>query len=226
MKNIILYSLVLIQFFLTNCSKNEPRGDGLPYYEFTQEERNKLIIKPKIGDEIIYRNQNDEIIKFKVYTSERGKTTEQRGTFVSDYVNKYFHYDHQQISMRYLERYEYTDCKITIRKYPVDSNYSIQPPVIGTPKFYGYFEFPLWNGYYGTNKFDNTIFIYFDNPITMSFNGKTFTKVLIFESNKTEILDAGNELPLYTKNVNKIYYDYNYGIIGFDDLNGKMWRIQ
>ena len=227
MKNKIISILVFSIFGLNSCSKNEPRDDGLPYYEFTQVERNKLITAPKVGDEITYKNQDNAVIKFKILKSTIGKTTEQRGTFVGDYVNKYFHYDQQQIEMRYNETFEQTYCSITIRKYPVGSNYQTQYPIVGTPKFYGYFKFPLWNGYNGTDTFSNTISIDFSiDTETMSFNGKTYSKVLIFESNKTEVLGAGNQLPFYPQNVNKIYYDYNHGIIGFDDLNGKMWRIQ
>ena len=61
----------------------------------------------------------------------------------------------------------------------------------------------------------------------MTFNGKTYSKVIVFESNKTQVLHLDYPSPPYRpSNVNRIYYDQNSGIIGFDDLNGKKWRLE
>lgn len=228
MKNkIILLLLVFGTFLLNGCSKDEPENDGLPYYQFTPDERNQLINNQNVGDEIIYKNQDNELLKFKIYSSKTGKTTYVTGTFWGSYSDQHFHYDQQEISMWYAEGYLYSNCNIVLQKYPVGSNYHVSPPIIGTPKFYGYFTFPLWNGYQGTDISNNAISIDFDIPTTtMTFNGKTYTKVRVFESNRTEVLSPNVTLPFIPKNVNKIYYDYNHGIIGFDDLNGKSWRIQ
>ena len=166
------------------------------------------------------------MLKFKIYNSKIGKTTFITGSFAGSYTTQHFHYDRQEISMWYVEGRANSSCEINILKYPVGSNYQTQYPVIGTPTFYGYFTFPLWNGYDGTTVYRNTIAVNFDIPTTtMTFNGKTYKKVRIFESNRTEVLEPTNTLPFYPKNVNVIYYDYNFGIIGFDDLNGKLWRI-
>ena len=60
----------------------------------------------------------------------------------------------------------------------------------------------------------------------MTFGGKTYSKVMVFKSNKTVVIGAENQLPIRPRNVHIVYYDYNYGIIGFDDLDGKLWRLQ
>ena len=227
-KNIIIMLFFAI-FILNSCSRNNDieSSDGLPYYQFTLEEKSKLIDKPNVGTVITYKNQDNELLKFKIYNSKKGKTTYATGTFAGSYSSQHFHYDRQEISMWYAEGYVFTSCEINIQKYPVGSNYQISPIIQGTPKFYGYFKFPLWNGYYGTNIYENIISIDFNIPTTtMTFNGKTYTKVRIFESNKIEVLDSTVSLPLRPKNVNIIYYDDNFGVIGFDDLNGKLWRIQ
>jgi len=228
MKNKIFIFVLFIGIFIFNsCSKDEPENEGLPYYQFSIDETNKLINKPNVADEIIYKNQDNELIKFKVYSSEKGKTTYKTGSFAGGYSNAHFHYDRQQIKMWYAEGHLLSNCEINIQKYPVGSNYQISPIVVGIPKFYGYFNFPLWNGYYGTDIYNNNISIDFLQPtVTISFNGKTYTKVRIFESNRTEILSPTNTLPFYPRNVHKIFYDDNFGIIGFDDLNGKLWRLQ
>jgi len=228
MKNNIISLMLLFAAFLQfSCSSNDPESDGLPYYQFTQAEATKLINEPKIGDEIIYKNQEKELLKFKVYRSKKGKTTYSTGSFWGSYSNKHFHYDRQELAMWYAEGYTASGCEITIQKYPIGSNYQTQFPVLGTPKFYGYFTFPLWNGYNGTDIHNETIAINFDIPtINMTFNGKTYSKVIKIESHKTEVLNPSNALPFYPRNVAIIYYDFNYGIIGFDDLNGKLWRLQ
>ena len=160
---------------------------------------------------IIYKNQDNEKLIFKIKSSITGKTIYQRGTFVADYVNKYFYFDRQEIKMWFAEGLEFSQCEINIQKYPVNADYNITPPIIGSPKFYGYFYFPLWNGYFGTDKSSNSISINFDKPtISMIINGKTYTKVRKFESNKTEILQANNQLPAIPRNVNVIYYDDNF----------------
>lgn len=222
MKKLII--IIIFATLIFGCTNNDD-GDGLPYYQFTQEEKKKLIFNLNVNNEIIYKNQDNEVIKFKIYKSTNGKTTYRAGGLLG--ANNYFHYDAQEIAMWYVDGYETSSCVINIVKYPVGSNYLTQYPVVGTPKFYGYFTFPLWNGYYGSDQIlNNSIPINFDTPTTtMSFNGKTFTKVLKFESNKTEVLSPNSTLPFYPKNVNVIYYDYNFGVIGFDDLNGKKWRI-
>ena len=229
MKKIIILTLaLLIITLLTNCSKENDSGDGLPYYKFNQDDLSKLINKPIVGTELKYRNQDNEIINFKILASDLGKTSYATGNFSSSYASIHFHYDRQQIKMWYNEGWTYTTCEINLQEYPIGSNYQVSPPIAGVPKFYGYFKFPLWNGYYGTDQLDNSILIDFNLPIiSMTFNGKTYSKVRIFESNKTVVLDLNYPSPPYRpKNVNKIYYDQNFGIIGFDDLSGKIWRLE
>ena len=49
---------------------------------------------------------------------------------------------------------------------------------------------------------------------------------VLSEKGMGNILEPHNSFPALPGNVNKIYYDKHYGIIGFDDLNGKAWRLQ
>jgi hypothetical protein len=231
MKKKINFIVIITQFiFVLSCTKENQniKNDGLPYYQFSQEDKTRLINKPNIGDEIIYKNQNNEVLKFTVIKSDLGKNTFSTGNFASSYSTNHFYYDNQEISMKYIPgNHPSGNCEINIRKYPIGSNYQTQYPVIGTPKFYGYFDFPLWNGFRGTDLNDITISIDFDLPTTViTFNGKTYTKVRIFESNKTTILEVNNPPPFLPRNVHKIYYDDNKGIIGFDDLNDNVWRIE
>jgi hypothetical protein len=217
----ILLFVLILQFSCTKEENSVP-SDGIPYYKFTQDERNKLISEINVNNEIIYKNQDNTLLKFKIYYSKIEKHSETSNGIFLGYVTTYFHYDEQTVAMSV----EGTSLNsiITILKYPVGSDYATQYPIVGTPKFYGYFTFPLWNGYYENDTYNKYISIDFNIPTTtMTFNGKTYNKVLVLNSDKTEILEPTNVYPL---NVNVIYYDYNFGIIGFDDLNGKSWRIQ
>ncbi|MBA4317120.1 MAG: hypothetical protein C0412_01850 [Flavobacterium sp.] len=225
MKNILTYAILI--FILQSCiSVDETKEDSLPYYQFTNDELKKLITKSDIGDERIYKNQDNEFIKFIIYKSQIEKSLFSTGNFSSRYSSNHYYYDNQEVLMWYKEGNVYSSCKIKIIKYPEGSNYQTQYPIVGTPKFYGYFEFPIWNGYNKDNQYDNTIYINFDLPtIIMNFNEKTYLKVRVFESGKTTILSPSVPT-LMENNVNKIYYDDNYGIIGFDDINGKLWRLQ
>ena len=222
MKNkIIQFVLVFGTLFLLSCDRaeNTDESDGLPYYEFTQAERTNLIIAPKVGDQINYKNQDGEIISFKVKVAENGKKTYGTGNFSSSSGMKHFYYDQQEISMWYVDGNNLSKCDIKIYKYPLDANYNVNPPVVGTPTFGGSIDFPLWIG-------TSSITIDFNSPLsTMTVGGKTYSKVRTFNSSNTTVL-PNSPLPIRPRNVNVLYYDYNYGIIGFDDLNGKLWRLQ
>ncbi|WP_395078112.1 hypothetical protein [Flavobacterium sp.] len=230
MKNTITLKILLLLVLLfnscTTTNNEEVKGDGLLYYQFTQDEKNKLILAMNVGNIIVFKNQNDEFVKFEVTISKTEKRTYTTGGFLG-YVTKRFYYDEQQIVLKSLNNYTYDLLKIDIMKYPVGSDYQTQYPVIGTPKFYGFLEFPLWNGFIGTDENRNYISLDFEIPTTnMTVIGNTYTKVRKFESNKTTILNPTISLPFHPRNVQTVYYDYNFGIIGFDDLDGKIWRKQ
>ena len=220
---ILIFSFLFITFFINCIREND---DGLPYYQFTSDDHTKLITPPQVGTELKYKNQDDEVITFKVLASDLGKASFITGDFYGSFSSAEFHYDRQQIKMSYNE-YPQSICEINLERYPVGSNYQTSPAVVGTPKFYGYFTFPLWNKYNDTDELHNEILIDFALPIvTMTFNDKTYSKVRVFESNRTEILHLDNPPPFRPQSVHKIYYDQNNGIIGFDDLYGKSWRLE
>lgn len=227
MKNTLNYLLLVL--ILQSCVlEDETNKNNLPYYEFTKEELNKLILEPKIGDERIYKNQDNEVIKFTIYKSQIEKSLFSTGNFSSSKSSNHYYYDSQEILMWYSLGNVYSTCQIKLIKYPEGSNYQTYPQIVGTPKFYGYIQFPLWNGFNENNLYDNDnrIEINFEIPtLTMKINEKTYLKVRVFESGKSTVLLPS--IPtLLQNNVNRIYYDDNQGIIGFDDINGKLWRLQ
>lgn len=214
------FLLLTLFIGLLSCSNDENFVPyALPYYQFTAEERTKTLNSISVESEMIFKNQANEIIVFKAYYSFFGKDSHKRGCWVR--CSTIFYYDTQNVKMSYTYDDQYSSTlELTVKKYPIGHNYDIHPPALGTPTFIGYIKFPLWNK-------PGHIIINFNEPtLTISFNNKTYTKVRIFESNSIDILNPDALPPLLPKNVNKIYYDDNHGIIGFDDLNNNNWRIQ
>ena len=231
MANMKITAFLLLIVLLLGCTReNIEDGDGLPYYEFTTAEKDQLVLVPQVGDEIVFKNQDLEILKFVVGSSITGKTTYTKwssGFWGPSYATDRFHYDSQKIEYLSTDHYANDMYRINIMKYPINRNYNAYPPITGTPKFYGYFTFPLWNGYRDTDPMLNSIEIDFNTPTnSMFFNGKTYSNVSVYFSNRTEVLNPSNSIPDHPRNVHIIYYDYHYGIIGFDDLNGKNWRLE
>ncbi len=69
--------------------------------------------------------------------------------------------------------------------------------------------------------FDGIHIDYESETITMTLNGETFNNVYVIESENPEPLVNG----VIVRTVNVIYYDKHHGIIGFDETDGKEWRI-
>jgi hypothetical protein len=222
----IILSAITLSVLLNSCKKNET-DSGTPYYRFNEDDKSKLLFSYDVGEVLVYKNQDNEEISFKVVSYVKGKASARSGTFWGSSTETFFYYDRQDVVMQYAEGDEGTNCEIKLQRYPVGSNYNLQHPVEGTPTFLGYIQFPLWNKYRDTISLNNSIDINFNSPTTsMTINGNTYSKVITVQSGSMEILEPNSTLPRRPKNVNTMYYDLNAGIIGFDDLNGKMWRLQ
>ncbi len=218
MKKILIISLSFIYFFInTSCTKENDPNAGKPYYKFTQDDVSKLLITFDIGKHYVYKNQDNQEIKFKVITSKTGKISKYPWQGFGPPVNYEpdFFFDEQNIELELSSfPYIHNNCSFNLKRYPNISGNSV---------FYCTMEFPYWNGYYDEYDYHNTIFINYTEPkISMTINGITYNEVRVINSNKTTAL-TGFQVP---RNVNIIYYDENAGIIGFDDLNGKIWRIK
>ncbi len=221
-----IVTLFLFLSTFIGCKKTTT-DDGLPYYQFTDNDKLKLVSSLTNNSILKYKNQDNDTINFYVRDYQSGKTDYSTGTF-SGGNTTYFHYDRQKILMQYTTQgYTWSDCEINIEKYPVGSNYQTQYPIVGTPTFRAYMTFPLWNGFNGTDTFSKTINIDFGLSVSsMTINSKTYNSVRMINSNKLQTLEPNILPPAIPRNVNVIYYDQNAGIIGFDDLNGKNWRLQ
>ena len=64
-----------------------------------------------------------------------------------------------------------------------------------------------------------------DEKIQMNVNGYEFHKVVILDSGEDEVHNNCNCNCELISNVNKIFYDYDFGIIQFNDIDGNEWKV-
>ena len=183
--------------------------------EFTLADRDSLLQGYKARDEIItFKNQNGNELNYKVLSNMTETRGYYSGTFWGSSTWLVFCYDRQVIEMELLENPDPT-CPTKIVLYKQEDN-----------RISGGIHFPLWNSYGSVsnelNDYANVELDFREDIQVISLNGKVYDKVLLIESDSTEPLGDFGPLP---KTINKLYYDINDGIIGFDDLDGIEWRL-
>ncbi len=225
LKHIFLTLLTLLA--LASCTPTEnsaPKGPA--YYNFKSEDIPRLL--PYAENQIItFKNQNNDERKFKVYSvSKNYRELYAVGMgFFSNSAATYFYYDIKEI---YLVDYPNgASFMIQFIRWPLNTElaksniYHEYPSIFGGNIQY----FPWWNGEVGANSWDLDIFMNYNLPkITITSNGVIYRNVLKIMSNNNTVNPAGSST--YPRNVNVLYFDEQNGIIGFDDLEGKQWRIQ
>ncbi len=217
MKNIILLISLLV---LTSCYNDD--GEDITYYKFNQEDEVLLIKYDYISNQIItYENQFGEQLHFKVISNERKKRGYYtRGTFSGGggYLSNY--YNSKIIRFEILENSSYEDYSKV--NYIFSKNN-------GT--FTNGINFPMWNlVHFGfINEIQDNInipMIDYNNieKLQMSINGHLFLNTVIIDSGSNES-DSSSAFGSLLQNVNKIYYDFDFGIVQFVDTEGKEWKV-
>jgi hypothetical protein len=218
MKKLILLLLIIINL---SCSKDSSEvGDGLPYFQFIQADSNKFINSTEVGKILIYKNQNNAELQFKVMQNRIEKKLESRGTFVVGSY-KYFYFDEQRIQFggvnddtnQYYE--EYYSFYISLKRYP--KIFQTNPTVISS-------DSQIISNI-GVRHFDNSEAppIFFTEPIiSLTINSTVYNKVrkIAIPTNPYPNLNSS------LKGLTFVYYDQNKGIVGFDDVENNMWRLQ
>jgi len=211
MKKTVLILLILF----VSCSVFDSK-DEEAYYQFRGDDFNKLL-SIELNQIIKYKNVLDEEIVFETTKASDNYIEQYTVSSMTAGLLRYFYYDTQYIELR---AYPNFPIRYNLRRFPIDFEQAKEDDFNEYPSsFEGFFYFPFWN------KIGNDIYIYinFDAEKTnMLVNGINFENVYTFNS--------GNPNPIvisetYIKNVNVIYYDLHYGIIGFDDLDGQEWRL-
>jgi hypothetical protein len=217
MKKIIILFVIIINL---SCSNDKTEvGDGLPYFPFLQVDNDKFINSTEVGKILIYKNQNNAELKFKVLKNKTEKKLESRGTFVvSSY--KYFYYDEQRIQLGDIsaeptQYYEDSSFFISIKRFP--KVFQLNPTVISSESIL------ITN--IGLRPFDNseTAFYDYSEPlVSLTINSQVYTKVRK-KTLPTNLYPNPNST---LKGLTNIYFDQNKGVIGFDDIQNNEWRLQ
>ncbi|MGJ8592423.1 MAG: hypothetical protein ACSHXF_07740 [Aquaticitalea sp.] len=217
--------LFLAIAFLIGCNKDED-GPREPYYQFSNDEKLVLIKYDYKPDQIItYENQENERIEFKVISNERlisesfsvGTFSGGGGIFENSYDNKIIRIEIIGNSVNTGTSGDYSKVNYIFSKNKNTFNNGI--------------NFPLWNVtlYSFIDEIQNPVNIFmndFNNiqKSEMTVNGHLFTKVVTVNSGSDESKN-GYEFGLMTQNINRIFYDYDFGIIQFNDVEGNEWKL-
>jgi hypothetical protein len=189
-----------------NFTKNlyQPE-DNLPYHRFNAYDYEKLLNPSDIGQEFVYKNQFNESLKFKLIKSTLGKKTFKTMKYNS-FWQKQFCYDQQEMQLE-LSNSGKQKLTFVLKKFPQLLQQTSDDFKYGNhSKFLSTIQYQDWND-------NNLIVVDYTKPVaTMIIKGVFYTKVRCIEIKTT------------TESL-KIYFDEQKGIIGFDDIYGKIWRL-
>ncbi len=206
--------VLLLTSLLIGCSHLAPKET---YYHFRDNDFDKLL-SFEMSQIIKYKNEieNENEIIFEVTKVSDDYKKQYTVTSMTAGVLHYFYYDVQEIE---LKAYPNIPIRYKLRRFPIDVEQAKDDDFTEYPSdFKGNLYFPYWNEIEAIN-----LDINFDDERTsMLVNGINYENVYVFESGNPDPIVISTT---FVKNVNTIYYDLHYGIIGFDDIDGREWRI-
>ncbi len=218
MKKIILLLVIILNI---SCSNDKTEvGDGLPYFPFLQVDNDKFINSTEVGKILIYKNQNNAELKFKVLKNKTEKQLESRGTFVVGSY-KYFYYDEQRIEMQSTLFADGDFCctssfYLSLKRWP--KTYQTNPTIISQDS-----KFITNIGLIPFSTGVQSTFLDYSEPLmNLTINGVTYNKVRKIEIASNPFPNPNWQLP----SLKYIYFDQNKGVIGFDDIQNNEWRLQ
>ena len=184
-----------------------------PVYQFDEEQKD-LIVKNvyDVGDCISF--VNDDELELQACVQRVNKGISQRGGTTGWYsISRY--------------QTEYSTIHFTID----DPRTSFETTLAYVADFsrFGNFNVKLLFSYYNNNatQFTDGVVLngFFDQPEqVMTIGERTFYRVVEINSGTTlEYVDSHTNI---TVNVNKIWYDIDYGIIGFSTVQNEDWLIK
>jgi hypothetical protein len=218
----LLLSIILFQ----NASCVKPQTYLQAYYNFRGDDFDKLL-DFELGQEISFQNNLGETLNFQVEsTNDDYKKQYQTGggslLGVPVPVSYLFYYDEQitdfLVNPRiYKMRYRFI-------RYPLDEEQAMNKPhsefsskFIASVSMIGWNGAETWDGY----GIEGIVVNFEDMGVEMTINNITYSNVYILESGNSNPLING----VIVRKINRIYYDKQHGIIGFDETDGIQWRL-
>lgn len=203
---------LVICIFSYSCATNdnEPKEET-PYYSFQPEDQSFLLNHyNNPSKRLVFKNQNNEELSFifKSFEEYKEDYSPIGGFGPPTSSGPAFLYDTRTIEFKFEQFNEsLADLEFTFNRF--------------SDTLRGGIRFPLWNidEYYLSSEpidFDGTTF-------EMTIDGVTYNNVIKISSDKTSVEYMIGPFP---RNVNVLYYDLHFGLIGFDDLDGGEWKLQ
>lgn len=220
MKNIFVAILAVLA--LVSCQVNESTEQDHPYYQFEESEQEFIISHDyKEGDILVYKNEDNESLHLEVVeVTVRKERVVSQGTFSGGGGHTLSYFDSKIIRLEIIENGESHFCCDQIN-YVFSKRENI---------FRMGFKFPLWNQ-------SSTSFIdELQNPIDILINHEydhTYQNINLDETNYGKVLlfqsESLNNPHNTSTNIDilahKIFYDLNFGVIQFEDTDGKLWSL-
>lgn len=217
----IIITAVLVSLFVMGCSTSSSQEDQVPHYRFSSADLAQIIQYPYTpGQQLTYSNANGETLHFRVLsntTKKRG--TYSQGTFSGGGGILQSYYDSKVIRLEIIENQAASPYEQVIYIFSKSEN-----------QFKNGIRFPIWNfeNYSFVDEIDqpfniNLIPYNYSTPTTISINGRSFSTVAINSQNTSPLLNSGGgALP---NSIRKVDYDFSFGIVQFEDINGVLWKV-
>ena len=215
---IILFITAII-FLLNNCDKDKKPVT----YRFTDEDKPKLLPHYTEGEILTFVNEIGEERKFKIEKIEqRVETQDWIYRYCDGECYAYFYCEPKFIHLIDLETQ--VTFYLSLSRFPLDmqkariDNYHMQPSSL-------FGQFHIKDGWWRSHYYIFRFFFNFDEQVqTVTCNGVNYTNVIVVIANYYHTGTSHNGGALtQTKTV---YYDVYQGLIGFDDVNDKQWRLE
>lgn len=209
------YFFILATIFLMSCTTEEE--PSLAYYQIQPQDNNFIIYNQQEGQEFIFKNQNGDaktIMLKKINRFQHQLYTVNAGLFS---VNNYFYYDSYQLVYYFLDSMTQYYFTLDWRRWPLDYEKAIHDINTTYPsKLDVYIPFFRYLNPEVSNENWNLRVDITKAPVSMEVDGVHYNRVYIVNRNTT--LNGAVYEPA-------LYLDLSYGIIGFDDQEGNLWRL-
>ena len=223
MKNpikIVFVSLSFLLFWSCSLDLNQENTDA-PYYTFNNQDRSFMINYQYVaGQTIPYVNQSGDTLHFRVLENQTSKNASYSDGSLSGgegLLENY--YDSKIIQLEILENPSTEPYALVNYIFSKNNN------VLNTG-----INFPMWNLplFSFIDEVQNSVNIFINQDqetTTLNINGHQFNNVIKLISNSTNSNNDSRFGPL-SQNVNELWYDYDFGIIQFKDINDILWSVE
>lgn len=213
--------LIFTSIFPISCSNDDGNSIEYPYYQFDSTDA-EFITKYNysVGEIITYENQFNEQLNFRVIKNERKKEgytsfkSFSGGGGVSSYheiqITRFEIIENRNYENNGLVNYIFSKSRDTLKNG---------------------INFPLWNIAASTfidelQNHANVILTGFNDveKTKVNSNGHLFERVVAIESKSNDV-NQDYSYGALSLNVNKVHYDYDFGIVQFDDIEGNQWKV-